>query len=72
MNYYCIVPTDEITQDMVNESTMNAADIRYSVDGASAILKFDKQFPNTMFGYNKFTHSEILSVITGVAWAEAE
>lgn len=72
MIVYCIVPTNEITQSMVDESTMDASEIRYSVDKTSAILKFNKQFPDTMYGYNKFTHEEILAVVQGVAWSENE
>jgi len=69
---YCVLITEEITQDMVGESCMNASSIRYSLDGAIAILKFPVQFPNSMYGYTKFTHAKILEIVKGSAWSENE
>ena len=60
---YIIVNTNEVTDDMVNQS-MNKSDVaRYSNDGNTAILKFNTKFPSTMAGYAKFTIEELTSYL---------
>ena len=56
---YCVIPVDQVLQEMIDESTMGVEDIKWSVDETVAILKFDCDFPNTMFGFPKLTQEQI-------------
>lgn len=61
--YYVVIPTDEITQEMVTESINKENTIRMCNDCSFSILKFDTMFPNTMSGRIKKTHAQILDFL---------
>lgn len=63
IKYYAVLPTKDITQEMINESLNNNDTIRMSLDCTCAILKFYEQYPNTVGGYQKYNHSEMLQYL---------
>jgi hypothetical protein len=60
---YIVIPVDDITEAMIQESCHTAYTFRKSLDGSQAILKFCMSYPNTMAGYHKYSHSEILAYL---------
>lgn len=72
MNVYCIVSANDITNDMIAEAVNEATSLRYSLDGAKAILKFATPFPNSMKGYAKYTAEEMLSILATAEWTAAD
>lgn len=61
---YVVIDVDSIIQDMIEESIGNENSFRKSLDGTKAILKFNTKYPNTMKGYRKYNHKEILQFLT--------
>lgn len=61
---YIVIDVDLITNDMINESIGNETSFRKSLDDTKAILKFNVRHPNSMAGYVKYTHTEILTFLT--------
>jgi hypothetical protein len=70
--YYCIVDTVDVIDNMIDESLEKKETLRYSLDGSKVILKFTTKFPNTMAGYTKYTHDEILEILKGIEWVDPE
>ena len=64
---YVVIPTDDIVQEMVEESCHTEATFRRSLDGELSILKFCTPFPNTMGGREKKSHAEILAYLAANA-----
>jgi hypothetical protein len=67
---WCIVLTTDkenidFTQVIENEETL-----RYSLDGTKFIVKYDGSQPLSLSGYTEYTHSEILSILSGVEWTD--
>jgi len=60
---YVVIPTDDIVQEMIEESCHAGPTFRRSLDGELSILKFFTPFPNTMGGREKKSHEEILAYI---------
>lgn len=61
---YVIISINDITDTMVEESLNDPASIKRSIDGTQAILKFDSFFPDTVEGYVKYNHEEIMVYLT--------
>ena len=72
MRIYVVIPTIEIVDSMIEEAIESPYSIRKSLDGSLAILKFNTSFPNSMGGYLKYTHAEILQYLTDnkASWEE--
>lgn len=66
---YVIIPTVDITDEMVEQSVNEPATIRYSVDGSKALLKFTTPFPSSTKGYIKYTHIQILQQLAQAEWS---
>ena len=60
---YVVIPTDDIVQEMIEESCHNGPTFRRSLDGNLSILKFCNPFPNTMGGREKKTRIEIMAYL---------
>lgn len=72
MSVYCIVPVNDITNDMVAEAVNAADSLRYNLDKTCAVLKFSTSFPNSMKGYKKHTSEEILAILITEEWASGQ
>jgi hypothetical protein len=66
---YCIVPTNEVTQSMINDCTQTSTDsARKSLDGVSSILSYEGTKPSSLTGYTVLTRTQIDAVIDGGGW----
>ncbi len=65
-NTYVVIETKNVTQSMIDES-LNSSEphdtFRKSIDLTKSILKFHDHHPNTMGGYTKYNHHDILDFI---------
>ena len=56
---YIVIDTNDITQDMIDESIHHGDTFLKSLDESQAVLKFATEYPNTMAGYQKRNGAEI-------------
>lgn len=61
---YVIIPKNEVTQTMIDDSVNNSLDdLRSSVYGPDrVILKFQGNAPDSVSAYTKYTHSQITDI----------
>ena len=72
-NTYVIVPVEDITMNMVMETSSSASncyDFTKNVDGSLVILKFSHCYPNYLGGYEKYNHDEISAILETEEWLE--
>ena len=70
---YVIINTSEtgsIDFSQVNETSADT--LRYNISGSQTFVKFDGDTPSFLSGKTSYTHSEILTILTGSAWASDE
>ena len=60
---YVVIETSNIIQSMVNESLCTATSFRKCNDGSYSILTFESSFPETMGGYLKYNHTEMMAYL---------
>lgn len=66
---YVIINADEV--DSVNFSQVDetsADTVRYSTDGSKTFVKYEGDQPSFLNGKQEYTHSEILTVLSGDEW----
>lgn len=68
MNSYVIIPIEELTDSMIENSLNDVNTIRYSLNGSKVILKFNSPFPDIMQGYIKYNNEQILQIINNSEW----
>jgi len=67
---YVIINADEV--DSVNFSQVDetsADTVRYSTDGSKTFVKYEGDQPSFLNGKQEYTHSEILTVLSGDEWS---
>ena len=75
---FVIVPTNEVTQDMVDVAIQNdITTLRKSLDESQSLLKFrctndTAQDPSAFDGYTKYSHPDIIATLAGSEWTEVE
>ena len=70
---YVIINADEVSSvdfDQVDETSADT--IRYSVDGSQTFVKYEGDQPSFLNGKQEYTHSEILTVLSGDEWTSDE
>ena len=71
---YVIINANEVSYvnfDQVDETSADT--IRYSVDGTKTFVKFDTDTtPSFLDGKTQYSHSEILTVLSGDEWTPDE
>jgi hypothetical protein len=74
MKYYVVLEAKDITQEMIDESMNNTDTFRMSIDNSLAILKFCCHYPNTVGGYVKYEHEDMLQFLEDnkASWVEVE
>jgi hypothetical protein len=73
MTHYVIVPTADVTNDMLDAAVQErVGDLRKSLNGEDAVLKFHGDTPACFADEPIYTHSEILTVLAGEAWQQEE
>lgn len=71
---YVIINADEVDSvDFSKVDETSADTIRYSLDGSKTFVKFDSDTtPSFLEGKTQYTHSEILTVLSGDEWTSDE
>ena len=70
---YVIINTSEtgsIDFSQVNETSVDT--LRFNISGSQTFVKFDGDTPSFLDGKTQYSHSEILTILTGSAWSDNE
>ncbi len=62
--YYVVIATNDIADEMIEESLNDSNSFRKCNDDSLSILKFNTEHPNTMQGYLKRDHDEIVEYLS--------
>lgn len=71
---YVIINADEVDSVDFSQVDETSADtVRFSTDGTKTFVKFDTDTtPSFLDGKTQYTHSEILTVLSGDEWTSDE
>jgi len=70
---YCIIDSSEVGNvDFAQVLQTSADTIRYSLDGTKTFVKYEGAQPSFLLGKTEYTHSEILSILSGPEWTSDE
>lgn len=73
MRKYVIIDSSEVSSVDFSQVLESSADtLRYSVDGTKTFVKFEGDTPSSLEGKTQYTHSEILSILSGPEWTPTE
>lgn len=73
MRKYVIINTSEVSGVDFNQVIEQSAnDLRYSVDGSKAIVKFEGDTPSFLMGETQYTWSEIMDVLNTSEWKSSD
>jgi len=70
---YVIINADEVSSvdfNKVEETSENT--LRYSLDNSQTFVKYEGAKPRFLYGKDTYTHSEILSILSGDQWTSDE
>ena len=70
---YCIINSSDVSSidfDQVFETS--ASTLRYSIDDSQTIVKFEGDTPSFLDGKTQYSHSEMLTILSGSDWTESE
>lgn len=66
---YVIIDSSEVDGVDFDQVMQTSADkLRYSLDGSKAFVKYEGNQPSFLSGKQEYTHSEILSILSGDEW----
>ncbi len=66
---YCIIDASEVNSVDFDQVAETSADtLRYSLDGTKTFVKYEGDQPSFLSGKQEYTHSEILSILSGDEW----
>ena len=60
--------TGSIDFSQVNETSVDT--LRYNISGSQTFVKFDGDTPSFLSGKTLYTHSEILTILSGTDWEQ--
>ena len=70
---WVIVNVSDITDEMIEIAIqLSISDLRKTLDGSKAILKWDGDTPTCFDGMTTYNHSEILTELAKSDWTEAD
>lgn len=73
MRKYVILEASEVSGvDFSQIIEQSAYDLKYSVDGSKAIVKFEGATPSFLIGETQYTWSEIMDVLNTSEWTTPE
>ena len=73
MRTYVIIEASEVSSVDFDQVLQADADkLRYSLDGTKTLLKYEGTQPSFLSGKTEYTHSEILSILSGPEWTSDE
>ena len=70
---YVIISKDDVSSidfDQVFETSANT--LRYSIDDSQTFVKFEGDTPSFLDGKTQYSHSEMLTILSGSDWTESE
>lgn len=70
---YCIINSSDVSSinfDQVFETSANT--LRYSIDDSQTFVKFEGDTPSFLDGKTQYSHSEMLTTLSGSDWTESE
>jgi hypothetical protein len=73
MRTYCIIDTSEVSSiefDQVLQTSVKS--LKYSLDGTKTFVKYEGEQPSFLSGKTEYTHSEILSILSGDEWTPSD
>lgn len=71
MRTFVIIDASEVGNVNFDQVLETSADtLRYSLDGTKTFVKFYGDAPSFLEGKTQYTHSEILSILTGAEWTQ--
>ena len=73
MRKYVIINASEVSGVDFNQVIEQSADdLRYSVDGSKAVVKFEGDTPSFLIGETQYTLSEIIDILNTSEWTTPE
>lgn len=73
MRTYVIIEASEVSSVDFDQILQSDADkLRYSLDGTKTIVKYKGVQPSFLSGKTEYTHSEILSILSGPEWSSSD
>ena len=73
MRTYVIIDSSEVSSIDFNQVLQDGEDsLVYSLDGTKTFVKYEGTQPFFLSGKTEYTHSEILSILSGPEWASEE
>ena len=71
MRNYVIIDASEVSSVDFNQVLETSADtLRYNVAGTQTFVKFEGDTPSFLEGKTAYTHSEILTILSGSDWTD--
>tara|TARA_Y100001938_G_C7993828_1_gene380959 strand:+ start:774 stop:998 length:225 start_codon:yes stop_codon:yes gene_type:complete len=70
---YCIIDSGDVSSvdfDQVFETSENT--LRYNNEGTQTFVKYEGAKPRFLYGKDTYTHSQILTILSGEDWTPAE
>jgi len=70
---YCIIDSSDVENvnfDQVLETS--AETLRFSIDGSLTTVKYEGAKPRFLYGKDTYTHSQILTILSGEDWTPSE
>lgn len=73
MRTYVIIDASEVSSVDFNQVLETSADtLRYNVAGTQTFVKFEGDTPSFLEGKTAYTHSEILTILSGAEWTDPD
>ena len=73
MRNYVIIDASEVSSVDFNQVLETSADtLRYNVAGTQTFVKFEGDTPSFLEGKTAYTHSEILTILSGSDWTDPD
>jgi hypothetical protein len=70
---YCIISADDVASvDFSQVLETSAETLRYSIDGSLTTVKYEGAKPRFLYGIDTYTHSQILTILSGEDWTPSE
>ena len=73
MRNYVIIDASEVSSVDFDQVLETSADtLRYNLAGSQTFVKFEGDTPSFLEGKTTYTHSEILTILSGSEWTDPD
>jgi len=73
MRNYVIIDASEVSSIDFNQVLETSADtLRYNLAGTQTFVKFEGDTPSFLEGKTAYTHSEMLTILSGSDWTDPD